>query len=79
MDVPVATLSGSGQPPNGFCGLFGTTVPFAAADLAARYPSHDAFVETWNAAVDEAVASGAILEADAANLKAAAEQSPLPG
>lgn len=77
VDVPVATLSGSGQPPNGFCGLFGTTVPFDAATLSARYPSHAEFVDQWGAAVDSAVASGAVLEADADNLKAAAEQSPI--
>lgn len=78
VDVPVAVLSGSGQPPNGFCGLFGTTTPLSAADLAARYPSHDAFVEQWSAAVDDAVAAGAVLEADADHLKAAAEQSSIP-
>lgn len=77
VDVPVATLSGSGQPPNGFCGLFGVTVPFDAAELSARYPSHDAFVTAWDDAVDAAVASGAILEADADNLKAAAGQSSI--
>lgn len=78
VDVPIATLSGSGQPPNGFCGLFGTTAPFDAADLAARYPSHDAFVEQWDTAVDAAVESGAVLEADADHLKAAAAQSTIP-
>lgn len=77
VDVPVATLSGSGQPPNGFCGLFGTTTPFADADLAARYGDHASFVEAWNASVDDAVDSGALLEADATNLKAAAEQSSI--
>jgi len=79
VDVPIATLSGSGQPPNGFCGLFGTTVPFDAAALSDRYASHDDFVEQWRASVDEAVATGAILEADAENLKAAAEQSTIAG
>ncbi len=79
VDVPVATLSGSGQPPNGFCGLFGTTTPFDAGALAERYPDHAAFVEQWDAAVDDAVASGALLEADADNIKAAAAQSAIPG
>lgn len=78
VDVPVAVLSGSGQPPNGFCGLFGTTTPFTAAALADRYPDHDAFVEAWGSAVDEAVAAGAMLEADAENVKAAAAQSSVP-
>lgn len=78
VDAPVAVLSGSGQPPNGFCGLFGTTVPFSPAELADRYADHAAFEDAWDAAVDEAVAAGAILEADAANLKAAAAQSSIP-
>ena len=79
VDVPIATLSGSGQPPNGFCGLFGTTTPFDAADLSARYASHAAFVQQWSAAVDAAVGDGAVLAADAENLKAAAAQSLIGG
>ena len=78
VDVPVAVLSGSGQPPNGFCGLFGTTAPFDADELTDRYPDHDAFVEAWDAAVDDAVAAGAMLEADAENVKAAAARSSVP-
>ncbi len=56
VEAPVATLSGIGQPagpPTGapgaststvpgsaLCGIFGTTVPFSAARLAALYPTH---------------------------------------
>jgi hypothetical protein len=54
-------------------------VPFDDAALSARYATHDDFVEQWNASVDEAVARGAFLEADADNLKAAAEQSSVGG
>ncbi len=50
----------------------------SADEFTAEYPQAAAFVEQWDAAVDEAVASGAILEADADNLKAAAAQSPIP-
>ena len=39
------------------------------------YPSHGAFVEAWDAATDRAVADGFLLPADAAHLRAAAEQS----
>ena len=72
--APFSALLG----PNGFCGLFGTTTPFTAAELADRYADHDAFVEAWDAAVDDAVAAGAVLEADADHLKAAAAQSSIP-
>lgn len=77
VDVPLAKLSGSGQTGTSFCGLFGTTVPFDAAQLAAAYPDHATFVSKWNAAVDSAVASGALLDADAKNLKAVAEVSTI--
>ena len=79
LDVPLATLSGSGQPPNGFCGLFGTTVPFDEATRVERYGDHAGFVAEWDAAVDAAVASGAVLEADAEHLKQAAAQADVLG
>ena len=60
LDVPVATLSGLGQAGDSFCGLFGTTVPFTDEALAQRYPDHDTFVQAWDAALDEAVAAGAV-------------------
>src|SRR5262249_8272245 len=40
VDAPVARLSGLGQSGSSFCGLFGTTVPFSPAQLAAKYPTH---------------------------------------
>ena len=77
VDVPVAALSGSGQTGTTFCALFGTTQPFNAAKLAALYPNHDAFVAKWNAAVDKAVSTGAVLAVDAVNLRAAALASTI--
>jgi len=74
VEAPVATLSGSGQR-DGSCSLYGTTKPFDAATISALYPSHDAFVAKWDAAVDRAVAGGFLLPADAAHLRAAAGQS----
>ena len=79
VDVPVATLSGLGQSGTSFCGIFGTTKPFDAATLAARYPSHAAFVKAWNAATDKAVKAGFVVAADAAGIKAAAAHSPVGG
>jgi len=37
LDVPVATLSGFGNTPAGFCGLFGTTQAFTPDQLAGLY------------------------------------------
>lgn len=70
VDVPIARLSGLGQPESdNFCGLFGTTTPFDAAALGLLYPDQDAFVTAWNASVDSAVASGAVMAADAQRLE----------
>jgi len=77
VDVPIATLSGEGQAGEIFCLLFGTTVPFDAAKLAALYPSHDAYVTAFNASTDEAVAAGFLLPADAALMKASAAASSI--
>jgi Alpha/beta hydrolase domain len=64
VDAPIAILSGLGQTGATFCFLFGTTTP-----LPQRDPD---FVVKWNKATDDAVATGAILQADAVNLKSAA-------
>jgi hypothetical protein len=64
VDAPLAVLSGLGQTGSTFCFLFGTTTP-----LPQRDPD---FLAKWNKATDDAVATGAILAADAGNLKAAA-------
>jgi hypothetical protein len=78
VDVPVATLSGLGQSGSSFCFLFGTTVPFSAAKLAALYPSHARFVSRWTAATAVATATGFLRPADAAELIAAAAKSGIP-
>lgn len=72
VDAPIAVLSGLGQAGESFCGLFGTTTPFDAAQFSALYPDRDAFVTAWNGAVDMAVASGAVLAIDADRLRAVA-------
>ncbi|CAB4880742.1 unannotated protein [freshwater metagenome] len=76
LDAPIAQLSGIGQPMGkSFCGLFGTTTPLDATTLAAKYPTHEAFVRAWETALDHAVASGAVLPADAVQLRTAAQTS----
>ena len=72
VDVPVATLSGTGA---GDCALYGTTTPFDAATSAALYPSHSAFVDAWDAATDRSASAGFLLPADADHLKAVARAS----
>lgn len=79
VDAPIAVLSGQGQSGEGFCGLFGTTDPLDGPALAERYADHEAFVAAWDEALDAAVTNGAILEADAVNLRAAATDSAVGG
>lgn len=79
LDVPVATLSGLGQDGETFCRLFGTTVPFTPEQLAAAYPDNETFVSAWNESLDSAVGSGAILAADAENLRTVAAESTIGG
>lgn len=59
-----------------FCFLFGRTRLFDEATLKSLYPTHDAFVKQYSAAVDALVKQGYLLkpEADAAR-KAATESS----
>jgi alpha/beta hydrolase family protein len=89
--APVAQLSGLGQPgtPVGtqpttgstslsageICFIFGTTVPFSAAQLAALYPTHADFVKKWDAAVADLVNEGYLLKPDAEALDGVAAKS----
>jgi hypothetical protein len=74
VDVPLAKLSGLGQTGRNFCAIFGTTVPFDTATLATLYPEPQDYVDAVNAATDRGVSGGFILPADAALIKAGAEQ-----
>lgn len=78
VDVPVAAVSGVGQSGESFCGLFGTTATFTEAQLTSLYADKNDFVTKWDAAVDAAVAAGAVLADDADAIKASAEGYPLP-
>ena len=79
VDVPVATLRGDGNGGGPLCTLFGSTVPFSAATLAALYPTHAAFVTRFDAAAQRAQRAGFLLPADVKNLEAAASQSSVGG
>jgi hypothetical protein len=94
VQVPVASLSGLGQPgspvPSApgnvsslsagtLCGIFGTTTPFSAAKLKALYPTHATFVRKWNAATAALVRQGYLLPADARTLDRVAARSSVGG
>jgi hypothetical protein len=71
VDAPVATLSGlppASAGPTSFCILFGQTTPFTSAQLAAKYPTHQAFVRQWDQAVSRDLRAGYLLPQDAAAL-----------
>ncbi len=83
VDVPIARLSGEGQPPLmldpenpdlnideiDFCFLSGTTELFDAAQLGALYASNAAYVEAVNNATDDAVEKGFLRPADGQLIK----------
>lgn len=79
VDVPVSTLSGlanGGAPISRLCG---TTKPFTNDELASLYANKADYCARFDAATDEAVAAGFLLEADASEIKAiAAARYPLP-
>jgi hypothetical protein len=70
----VANAAAGGQ---NFCFLFGHTVAFDAATLKTLYPTHDAFVRKFNAAVDAVVRDGYWLKPEGELARAAAAQSPI--
>jgi hypothetical protein len=83
VDAPVAALGGTGNggtgPIGSFCGLFGTTVPLTPSQIAALYPTHDAFVDAWRVATADEAAQGYLLHADAHELAKAAADSSVGG
>lgn len=67
LDVPTAQHQGESDA-DGYCGLAGSTVPFSAADLAARYPTPSAYTDAVAAAAAAAVQAGHLLPEDAAEI-----------
>jgi hypothetical protein len=65
VDAPIATLTGSGNTPAGFCGLFGRTIPFSDETLDALYPTHGVFVSKWAESLFRSVKNGYIVPEDA--------------
>jgi Alpha/beta hydrolase domain len=83
VDAPIAVLAGVGNtaansaPISQFCFLFGSTVPYTPAHLAALYPTHLQFVFKWDVATLKDVLHGFILPADAIELANAAAASQI--
>jgi Alpha/beta hydrolase domain len=70
VDVPIATLSGLGQPGD-LAQLFGSSLPFDAATLDRLYPGGVVeFGARFDAATNDAVAAGFLLAADAEEIMA---------
>ena len=72
--VPLARNTGR----NGggvFCQFFGTHVPFDETTIQALYPTRDAYLNAFRASVEENLAGGFILPADAQAMLAEAEDA----
>jgi hypothetical protein len=79
VDAPIVSLSGEPDPGESvICSLFGGTVPFDPATLAALYPTHDVYVQKVTASADAAVDAGFLLPEDRDDIVAEAEQAPVP-
>jgi hypothetical protein len=75
VDVPIAALSGVGQPIGSPCTRFGSTIAFDDATLAALYPDHRSYVAAVRRAAKRAVQRGVLLAPDAAGIRRAAAAS----
>jgi hypothetical protein len=71
VDAPVAVLSGLGQEGAVFTVLFGVSRPFDEAQLRRQYPNgREQYLAAFERRLDEAIASGFILEADRSEILA---------
>ncbi len=79
VDVPVDVLSGAPGPnPDLLCILMGSTTPLPAERLAELYPSRQDYEQRYEAAADEAIERGFLLEDDRDALRAFANPSRIP-
>ena len=84
VEAPTATIDGrrndvaAAKPgAQNFCFLFGQTTPFDREKLASLYPSHEAFVKQFTAAVDALEKSGYLLGPEAEEARRAARASQI--
>jgi len=78
VDVPVATLTGAGNPVSIFCAIFGRTTPLPDDVLRSLYPTRDAYVAAVRAAAERAADQGFLLDADVAVIIDEARAADLP-
>jgi hypothetical protein len=79
VDAPISVLTGEAPPGRSvLCLLFGDTRPFDAITLASLYPTHQDYVDAVTESADAAVAAGFLLQADADDIVAAAEDADVP-
>ena len=80
VDVPVDVLSGVAGPNAALiCILLGSTKPLPDARVAALYPTRAEYEQQYDAAVDQAIESGWVLEDDRDPLLAYAQPSRISG
>ena len=78
VDAPLSVLTGEAPPGRSpLCMLFGDTVPFDAATLAALYPTQDAYVDAVTESAEAAVAAGFLRRDDADEMIATAGEATL--
>jgi len=77
VDVPIAALSGVGQPVGSACSRFGTTIAFDDATLASLYADHPSYVEAVRRATKRAIRRGVLLAIDARAIRRAAAASSI--
>lgn len=76
IDVPVAEYQADSC--EEYDTLFGQTIQFRTAKLEALYPTHEQYVAELEAAVEETVEAGFLLERDANDLLRRARRSDIP-
>ena len=77
VDVPIAALRGDGngeRDGQGFCRLFGSTVPFDNQKLTALYPHGDDYVAAFAQSANDSVKGGFLLPQEAENLRQGAAE-----
>ena len=79
VEVPVAALSGEPGPVDTLhLPLLGSTIAFAPERLAELYPSAEAYLASYEAATDVAIAAGFALADDRAEILADAHPEVIP-
>ena len=68
LEVPTARHSGTNDV-NPLAALSGQSIPFTPEQIEARYPSAEAYLRQWDAAVDRVREQGLVLDADLETLR----------